>query len=152
MSEKARDYMLRRGNTINLAYQTPLVGGLATDTFLVTRNNMRFRRARSVNRDRPTILRVRLYKMNGTKPVNSMNFVFGQIGGRSGWVAAAAIKRAAVQKPGTNICAGKVDGIYCDPIIASAYVCRGGAPGELLQCPPRQQCVGPNPGETIACQ
>lgn len=154
VSEKARDYMLRDGHTINFAYQTPLVGGAATDTFIVARNGLRFRRAKSVDRDRPTILRIGLYKENSKKRVNSMAFFFGQIAGRNGWIAASAIKRGTVQRATpSNFCAGKIDGVHCEPVLAGAYVCQGGKAGQLLQCPAGQQCVGPNgPGAAIVCQ
>src|SRR5262249_1184184 len=50
VSEKGRDYLLREGNVQNLAYQTPLVGGAATDTFVVQRNAIGFRRAKSTDK------------------------------------------------------------------------------------------------------
>lgn len=53
----------------------------------------------------------------------------------------------------SDVCKGKPDGVYCDPVIAAAYVCKGGAPSSLLQCPAGQACIGPNgPGENIVCQ
>lgn len=88
--ERAGDYLVR-ADAINLLYQTPLLGGAATDTFLV--ENLRFQRARSKDREHATILRVRLYHRGGTVPVGHQNFVFGSIGARFGWVAAGALTR-----------------------------------------------------------
>src|SRR5262249_60172199 len=92
----ARDYMLREGNVQNLAYQTPLVGGAATDTFIVQKNAIGFRRAKSIDSKHRTILRIALYHTNGTKRVGKMYFVFGDMAGRSGWIPTTALKQGAV--------------------------------------------------------
>lgn len=90
-SRRARDYLLRDGNLINLAFQTPGVGGAATDTFLVPHDGLAFRRVRST-RERPTLIRVPV-----AHPTHkAMIFAYGRMAGRYGWVAMAALKRGRV--------------------------------------------------------
>jgi hypothetical protein len=148
VSEKARDYMLRDGNVQNLAYQTPLLGGAADDTFLVRPSALGFRRARSIDSRHRTILRIALYHPLGTKRVGHMYFVFGEMAGRNGWVAVDSLKKGSVAAstagaggggdPGAfaDTCDGKDDGLYCSGSIGDfAYRCTGGVPHGGVACP-----------------
>jgi hypothetical protein len=155
ISIKARDYMLREGNVENLVYQTPLLGGAATDTFIVHQNTLDFRRAKSLDSDHRTTLRIWLYHPNASKRVGKMYFVFGVIAGRYGWVPTAALKKGSAAPrnlsgdgssssgsggtdPGwwADTCDGKSDGIYCSGSIPDfAYRCIAGVPQGGLGCP-----------------
>jgi hypothetical protein len=160
VSEKARDYMLRDGNVLNLVYQTPLVGGASTDTFLVSARRLGFRRLKSTSSDRRTILRISLYETKdathaGLKVVGKMYFVYGEIAGRFGWVAAAAVKpgQVAATPLGTDTCDGKQDGLYCSVANPGAYECKNGSIASGQYCVAPATCVGPNgPGTKIVCQ
>ncbi len=160
VSEKARDYMLRDGNVLNLAYQTPLVGGAATDTFVVSAGALAFKRLKSTSASHRTILRIALYETKdathaGTKVVGKMYFVYGEMAGRFGWVAAAAIKKGTVASAptGSDTCVGKADGLYCSPINPGAFECKNGSIASGQYCVAPKKCVGPNgPGTTIVCQ
>jgi len=154
VSEKARDYMLRDGNTLNLAYQTPLVGGAATDTFMVAKDKLAFKRAKSIDSDHRTILRISLYHAKvgsnpGTAVKGHMYFVYGEIEGRFGWVAAASIKKgdvasaasaggggggstggggSATPTPSGDSCTGKSNGYYCSGSVNTlAFKCENGS-------------------------
>jgi hypothetical protein len=145
-SKKVGDYVLRDGNLINLCYQTPGVGGAATDTFYVEDASLAFRRVKSTTR-RPTLVRVPVADRN--RP--TLIFAYGSIEGRFGWVALPAFRKGAVRS-GSNagepdptqlaFCAGKPDGIVCDPAKADrGYLCRGGAT-TAVACQPGFRCVG----------
>ena len=142
VSEKARDYLLRDGNTLNLAYQTPLLGGAATDTFLVTPMALGFQRVRSVDPERRTLLRISLFELNGTKPVRTMIFVFGRIEGRFGWVGAEAIKKGKKRGP----CQGKANGAVCDAVGTGWLTCKDGQVARTDACPAGQRCTDPGTG------
>jgi hypothetical protein len=150
-SRRARDYLLRDGNVINLAFHTPGVGGASTDTFFVSDEGLAFRRVRST-REKPTLVRVKV----DHPQQKAMIFAYGEIAGRFGWVPLAAIKTGKV---GTDVdekdsCDGKPDGVHCSELAPySAYVCFGGQIASGFQCPnPGDVCTGPAPdGAGIAC-
>ncbi len=139
VSEKARDYMLRDGNTLNLAYQTPLLGGAATDTFLVAPSSLAFQRVRSIDPDRRTLLRISLFELNGVRPVRTMIFVFGRVEGRYGWVAAEALKRGRVAA--SALCAGRSNGAACDLAGTGWITCRDQRIVGAQACTAGQRCV-----------
>lgn len=125
-SEMARDYLLRSQNVLNLVYQTPLLGGAATDTFVVRRHALAFRRVESRDPDKRTILRIPLYRPKtvsdpGTRKVGKMYFLFGEVDGRYGWVAAQAIKG---ERPEARCARGDV-GWFCARD-GRGYECAGG--------------------------
>lgn len=144
-SRKVGDYLLRDGNLINLAYGTPRVGGAATDTFYVEHETVEFKRARST-KQRPTLVRVPVDDKN--RP--TLIFAYGSIAGRFGWVSIPAFKKGAARSASSapapqgqlSFCAGKPDGVHCDPTQADrGYVCRGGATNAVM-CQPGLKCVG----------
>ncbi|NOU34110.1 MAG: hypothetical protein HOO96_39975 [Polyangiaceae bacterium] len=83
------DYTLRY-DAINLMFQLPRGGGANADTFLVE-PALSFQRAKSKDSAHATILKLRLYKTKN-EPSGCINFVFGEVAGRQGWVAAASLK------------------------------------------------------------
>lgn len=145
-SRKVGDYLLRDGNLINLAYGTPRVGGAATDTFYVEHETVEFKRARS-SAQRPTLVRVPVD--DRTRP--TLIFAYGSIKGRFGWVALPAFKRGTARSGGgrsaaptglLSFCAGKPDGVHCDPAKADrGYLCRAGAT-TAVTCSSGMKCVG----------
>lgn len=145
-SRKVGDYLLRDGNLINLAYGTPRVGGAATDTFYVEHETVQFKRARST-KQRPTLVRVPVADRN--RP--TLIFAYGSIKGRFGWVALPAFKKGSVRSGGgssaaTNgllsFCAGKPDGVHCDPSQPDrGYLCKAGATTTVM-CTAGMKCVG----------
>jgi len=157
-SKKVGDYVLRDGNVWNLAYNTPGVGGVATDTFIVPHDTLSFRRVKST-RARPTLVRVKVYD----SPMKSLVFAYGAVktttGERFGWAALPAIKKGrvasgAVSRDVTESCKGKADGTYCAEYAAIAgYTCRGGRVTASLLCDaPTTKCKGPSPdGAKLVC-
>ncbi len=139
VSEKARDYMLRDGNVVNLAYQTPLLGGAATDTFVALPDALGFERVRSTDSDRRTILRISLFNMNGTVPQRSMTFVYGRVEGRYGWVASAALKKGKTKKVDAS-CFGQRDGRVCNSAANGAVTCKNQLVVANQACPGGQRC------------
>ena len=175
------DYVLRPGSVINLLYQTPLLGGASTDTFLVEKNKLAFKRLKSRDSKHRTAVRVRLYHKGGTRPVGSAAFVFGSINGRFGWIAASAIKKGKVASasstnptpPGgetpanpdfdcknnptgffCQTCKDKPDGFYCTEVAPNAGVfCKNGLPEKGLSCASAaQKCKGLSEEGTIVCE
>jgi hypothetical protein len=134
-SKKVRDYLLRDGNVINLAYATPGVGGAATDTFLVADRGLAFRRVKSTTA-RPTLVRI---PVDGVKK-KGMVFAYGSINARFGWVALAAIKQGSVAAnarpaPAASFCDGVADGTYCSDVFPLyGYTCRAGKVVAALEC------------------
>lgn len=175
------DYLLRPGEAINLLYQTPLLGGASTDTFVVPREGLEFKRLKSRDSQHRTAVRVRLYRKGGTRPVGTAAFVFGSINGRFGWIAASAIKKGTVASAAQNdpsppggqpppdpdmncaanpsgfyckTCEGKPDGFYCSEIVPSAGAfCKDGKPVDGQRCSSlAQRCKGLSPDNTILCE
>lgn len=150
-SRKVRDYLLRDGNLINLAYGTPRVGGAATDTFYVADAALGFKRVRSTTR-RPTLVRVPVD--DRSRP--TLIFAYGSIEGRFGWVAIPAFRRGEVRANAAaapaDSCAGKADGVYCSAAATDAgYFCRGGVL-TTVKCQGGQRCVGGSPdGQVLQC-
>ncbi len=83
------DYTVRY-DAINLMFQLPRGGGANADTFLVE-PALSFQRAKSKDSAHATILKLRVYKTKGEQR-GCINFVFGEVAGRQGWVAAASLK------------------------------------------------------------
>ena len=77
------DYMLRGGKYVNLCYNLPGNGGVATDTFPV---GVHFERSRGVDSVSKPV-----YVPGTRHTVRQMVFVYGHIGGRFGWIAEAAL-------------------------------------------------------------
>ncbi|MEA2752162.1 MAG: hypothetical protein QOI41_6305 [Myxococcales bacterium] len=155
-NRKVGDYLLKNGNVWNLAYNTPGVGGVGTDTFVVAHDALAFRRVKSTAA-RPTLLRVKVYDNAARK---TEVFAYGEVAGRFGWVALDAIKIGAVDQhaPTTGVfadkCAQKADGTYCDEVAPSlGHVCRSHQIAGALQCPaPYTICSGPSPdGTSLIC-
>lgn len=155
-NRKVGDYLLKNGNVWNLAYNTPGVGGVGTDTFVVAHDALAFRRVKSTAA-RPTLLRVKVYDNAARK---TEVFAYGEVAGRFGWVALDAIKIGAVDPhaPTTGVfadkCAQKADGTYCDEVAPSlGHVCRSHQIAGALQCPaPYTICSGPSPdGTSLIC-
>jgi hypothetical protein len=156
-SKKVGDYLLKDGNVWNLAYNTPGVGGVGTDTFIVDHQKLGFRRVRSTAA-RATLIRVKVY---GNPSKRSMIFAYGSVAGRFGWVALDAIKTGTVTTASTGAgadfngyCTGKADGTYCNETTSIlGYICRGGEIAQALQCAsPNTVCDGPSPdGMSLVC-
>ena len=133
--EDLDDYLLRPGEAINLLYQTPLLGGASTDTFLVPREGLEFRRVKSKDSEHRAAMPIRLYRKRGTRPVGTAAFVFGSINGRFGWVAASALKKGSVQ-PGS--CGGRREGWHCDMEPNTIVHCNNGRIDQRTSCPTAQ--------------
>lgn len=154
-NKKVGDYLLKDGNVWNLAYNTPGIGGIGTDTFVVAHQSLGFRRVKSTAA-RPTLVRVHVYD-NTAKP--SILFAYGSVGSRFGWVALDAIKTGKVSTSPTagldGYCTGKPDGTYCNENASIlGYVCRGGQVDHALRCaPPNTVCTGPSAdGAELVCK
>ena len=157
-NRKVGDYLLKDGSVWNLAYNTPGIGGIGTDTFFVAHEALGFRRVRSTAK-RPTLVRVRVYG-NAKKP--SIVFAYGSVAGRFGWVSLDAYRKGTVRStpaPGSgegdfSPCATKADGTYCSPYgTILGYTCKGGETVDTLWCPsPYTICDGPSPdGKSLMC-
>lgn len=151
-SKKVGDYLLRDGNVINLAYATPGVGGVATDTLSVAHEGLAFKRVKSTDK-RPTLVRIPV-----DHPVKKgMVFAYGSVNGRFGWLALAAIKKGAADATPTqppSVCDGKPDGTYCSEHFSLyGYTCKAGTVVASLTCPPpNTNCKGPSPdGKSLVC-
>jgi len=158
VSEKARDYMLRDGNVVNLAYQTPLLGGAATDTFVALPDALGFERVRSTDSDRRTILRISLFKTKdadaaGTTPVRTMTFVYGRVEGRYGWVASAALKKGKKRAVDAS-CFGQRDGRVCNSAATGAVTCQAQLVVARQDCPGSQRCdrIEADAAQTLICR
>lgn len=81
--EAATDYLVRDGNVFNLLYNLPGVGGVATDTLPI---GARFHRSLGVK-----AVEIPLYHPGGSVVVKHMEFVYGHVGSRYGWIAHAAL-------------------------------------------------------------
>ncbi|MBL8678086.1 MAG: hypothetical protein JNK05_02930 [Myxococcales bacterium] len=89
----ATDYLARPGNVVNLLYNLPGLGGVATDTLPV---GAPFRRSLGVlARDLP------LYRPSSATQVRVMRFVYGHVNGRYGWIARDAIAPRPASMPST---------------------------------------------------
>lgn len=146
-----KDYLLRDGNVINLAFHTPGVGGAAADTLFVADDALAFKRARSTTAV-PTLVRVRVYHPKK----KSMIFAYGEIGGRFGWLPLVSFKKGTVAESvkTKDSCVGKPDGLHCSELAPwSAYFCEGGTISSGVQCAElTDRCTGPTPDKTnIVC-
>ena len=134
-NEKLADYLVRSDGTVGLNYNTPRLGGVATDHFLLVDGQpLSFERAYST-KERPTILRVRLYKKGAKTPERAVFFVFGRVrtvdGARFGWVPFRALKAATSVQPPSTVC-----------LIGA---CKGLGPGpRCLEGPMVLDCQGEN--------
>lgn len=141
---KVGDYLVRKNGVLNLAYATPLVGGLASDTRVV-RNGDVFTRIVSDHKKWRFLLRVPLYKPDTSKNerAGSIFFAYGHWGDRYGWMALDALRDPQAKKaslPGSFDCQGKADGFYC--VGPSAEQCVGNAAGANVSCAdPSKTCV-----------
>lgn len=82
-------YMLRPGGVMNIIWSLPGVGGVSNDTYLVTGAAVHFKRARGV-----PLLSVPYYDKDspaGSSAVGQMQFMYGHVGDRYGWVAVEAL-------------------------------------------------------------
>lgn len=136
--EDLDDYLLRPGEAINLLYQTPLLGGASTDTFLVPREGLEFKRVKSKDSEHRAAMRIRLYRKGGTRPVGAAAFVFGSINGRFGWVAASAIKKGSVRATAASSCGGRREGWHCDLEPNTIVHCTNGKIDQRTSCPTAQ--------------
>ncbi len=82
-NQEPTDYLLRAGGYVNLCYNLPGNGGVATDTFPV---GVHFDRARGV-----APVSKPLYATGTNNVVGKMVFVYGHIGSRFGWLAESAL-------------------------------------------------------------
>lgn len=82
----ASDYLVRPGNVLNLLYNLPCMGGVATDTLPL---GVRFRRSRVEAHAIP------LYRPGGRQVVDWLVFVYGHVNGRYGWIARDALTPVA---------------------------------------------------------
>ncbi len=81
--QNATDYLRRTGEVVNLLYNLPGMGGVSDDTFPV---GSRFRRSLGVAH-----VTIPLYHPNGTVRVGHLDFVYGHVGSRYGWIAREAL-------------------------------------------------------------
>lgn len=89
--EAASDYLRRDDDVVNLLYNLPGVGGVATDTLPL---GVRFHRSRGVaSVERP------LYHPGSREIVRTMRFVYGHIGTRWGWIAYDALTEEPAATP-----------------------------------------------------
>jgi hypothetical protein len=82
-------YMLRPGGVMNIIWSLPGVGGVSNDTYLVEGAAVHFRRAKGV-----PLLSVPYYDKDspaGSPAVGQMQFMYGHVGDRYGWVAVEAL-------------------------------------------------------------
>lgn len=153
-NKQAGDYLLRPGNVLNLIYSTPAVGGAATDTFLVSDSTVGFKRVKST-KDRPTLVRIPV----ASNDKKAMYFAYGEIAGRSGWVAAASIKKGTVKAAARAAdvgpsCYGLADGFHCSTVTTGGFICANGAVRQSFACATAgQRCAGPNgDGTAMVCE
>lgn len=81
-------YLLRRGNVVNLLYNLPGMGGVADDTYLVETGNV-FRRSKDV-----ALREIAFYHKDSalnSAPFGYMQFQYGHVNGRYGWIAREAV-------------------------------------------------------------
>jgi hypothetical protein len=90
-------YLMRSGNVVNVLYNLPGLGGVSNDTYAVGTGDV-FRRSYDV-----TVRSVPFYHkdapLNGA-PFGYMDFMYGHVNGRYGWVARDAVTS---DPPGTVI-------------------------------------------------
>lgn len=83
-----KHYLLRPGNVVNLLYNLPGMGGVADDTYLVETGDV-FRRSKDV-----AVRQIAFYHkdapLNGA-PFGYMEFMYGHVNGRYGWIAREAV-------------------------------------------------------------
>lgn len=141
---KVGDYLVRSKGVLNLAYATPRLGGLATETRIVKEGDT-FQRIVSKNKKWRFLLAVPLFKpASKNVVVGKMFFAYGHWGDRYGWMALDALRvksdKTAVAGPGAPGCEGKADGLYC--LGSSAYECTSANPGRNVSCTdPSKTCV-----------
>jgi hypothetical protein len=149
-SKSVKDYLLRDGNVINLAYNTPRVGGVATDTLAVGDHTLGFHRVKSTKK-RPALI----YSPTDLASRPRIIFAYGELAGRFGWLALPAfMKGRAVTPPSNDACDGRPDGGYCTTILGnSGFVCKGGKTVQTATCPAdKPLCVGPGEnGAPLRC-
>lgn len=90
-------YLVRPGGVMNIIYSLPGVGGVSNDTYLVDGAALQFRRARGV-----PLLSIPYYDKDspaGSEPVGRMQFMYGHIGDRYGWVAVEALSGSPTHAP-----------------------------------------------------
>ncbi len=80
----AEHYVTRAGNVVNLCYNVPGVGGVATDTVPI---GATFHRSNGVR-----AIELPLYHLGSRTVVRRMTFYYGHVGGRFGWIARAALR------------------------------------------------------------
>lgn len=163
VSEKMRDYMLRDGGFLNLAFQTPLLGGAAADTVIVRPNALGFRRVKST-KDAPTVIKISLYHAKdkthaGTKVLGKRAFFYGELGGSFGWVAAAAIKPGKIAaSSASESCEGKATGYYCATDPGEYFYCNSRGFKVLGICAATTKCIpgadgkAAMSGEKVKCE
>ncbi|MDB4944751.1 MAG: hypothetical protein JWP97_4285 [Labilithrix sp.] len=154
-SKQVKDYLLRDGNLLNLAYNTPRVGGVAADTFAIGHETVGFKRVRST-KQRPALV----WAPTDLKRRPRIIFAYGEIAGRFGWVALPSFMRGDVARPaaasggGADPCSGKPDGGFCDVILQkTGTVCKDGKTVGHATCPDdKPLCAGPGQnGEPLMC-
>jgi hypothetical protein len=79
----ATDYLRRAGDVVNLCYNLPGVGGVATDTVPVGSTFVRAAGVRAA--------RVRLYWPESRRRYGRMTFVYGRVDDRYGWISLDAL-------------------------------------------------------------
>ena len=140
---KVGDYLVRKNGVLNLAYATPLVGGLSAETRIVKEGDT-FNRFFSKNKKWRFLLAVPLFKPEAKNVVvGKMFFAYGHWGDRYGWMALDALRDPKATKasvPSLLECQGKADGMYC--LDASAVECVGNGYGTNVSCAdPSKKCV-----------
>jgi hypothetical protein len=79
----ATDYLGRTGGVVNLLYNLPGYGGVSTDSFPL---GTQFHRSHGVSE-----VAIPLYHPESSVRVGHLNFVYGHVGGRYGWIARDAL-------------------------------------------------------------
>lgn len=101
---RASHYLARPGGVVNLFYNVGLMGGISADTFPL---GVTFHRARGVRQ-----IHVPMYRPGTRQVLYRMPFVYGQIGGRYGWMAVdamALIQEGAEVEPAADVGAAQPD-------------------------------------------
>jgi hypothetical protein len=149
-SKQVKDYLLRDGNVINLAYNTPRVGGVSTDTLAVGDHTLEFHRVKSTKK-RPALIHAPTDLASRPRII----FAYGELAGRFGWLALPAfMKGNAHTPPSSDACDGRPDGGYCVVINGSSgFVCKGGKTVQAVTCPAEKPlCAGPGEdGSSVKC-
>ncbi|MDQ3605649.1 MAG: hypothetical protein M3418_05620 [Gemmatimonadota bacterium] len=83
-----KHYLLRSGNVVNLLYNLPGMGGVADDTYTVETGDV-FRRSKDV-----AVRKIAYYHKDSalySEPFGYMEFMYGHVNGRYGWIAREAV-------------------------------------------------------------